>query len=51
MQSEYQKSGIVLLNNDEWLKKKKGKPFMDQNQEKKFLVNLKVFQKLLFKLK
>ena len=25
---------IVLLNNDGWLIKKKGKPFMDQNQRK-----------------
>lgn len=28
---------IVLLNNDEWLKKKKGKPFMNQNQRKEIL--------------
>ena len=28
---------ILLLNNDEWLIKKKGKPFMNQNQRKEIL--------------
>ena len=28
---------IVLLNNDDWLIKKKGKPFMNQNQRKEIL--------------
>jgi cytidyltransferase-like protein len=28
---------IVLLNNDEWLIKKKGKPFMNENQRKEIL--------------
>ena len=28
---------IVLLNNDDWLIKKKGKPFMNQKQRKKIL--------------
>ena len=31
---------VLLLNNDEWLKKKKGKPFMDQNQRKEILEGL-----------
>ena len=28
---------ILLLNNDEWLIKKKGKPFMNENQRKEIL--------------
>ena len=28
---------VVLLNNDEWLTKKKGKPFMNENQRKEIL--------------
>ena len=32
---------IVLLNNDEWLVKKKGKPFMNQNQRKEILEEFK----------
>ncbi len=32
---------VLLLNNDEWLKKKKGKPFMDQNQRKEILSEFK----------
>ena len=32
---------ILLLNNDEWLIKKKGKPFMNQNQRKEILLELK----------
>ena len=31
---------ILLLNNDEWLIKKKGKPFMNQISVKKFLKSL-----------
>ena len=32
---------IVLLNNDDWLIKKKGKPFMNQNQRKEILEEFK----------
>lgn len=32
---------VVLLNNDEWLIKKKGKPFMNQNQRKEILEEFK----------
>ncbi len=32
---------ILLLNNDEWLTKKKGKPFMNQNQRKEILEEFK----------
>ena len=32
---------ILLLNNDEWLIKKKGKPFMNQNQRKEILDQFK----------
>jgi cytidyltransferase-like protein len=32
---------ILLLNNDEWLIKKKGKPFMNQNQRKEILEEFK----------
>ena len=32
---------IVLLNNDDWLVKKKGKPFMNQNQRKEILEEFK----------
>ena len=32
---------ILLLNNDEWLTKKKGKPFMNQNQRKEILKEFK----------
>ena len=32
---------VLLLNNDEWLKKKKGKSFMDQNQRKEILSEFK----------
>ena len=32
---------ILLLNNDEWLIKKKGKPFMNQNQRKEILDEFK----------
>ena len=32
---------IVLLNNDDWLVKKKGKPFMSQNQRKEILEEFK----------
>ena len=32
---------IVLLNNDDWLIKKKGKPFMSQNQRKEILEEFK----------
>ena len=32
---------IVLLNNDEWLVKKKGKPFMNENQRKEILDEFK----------
>ena len=32
---------IVLLNNDEWLIKKKGKPFMSENQRKDILDEFK----------
>ena len=28
---------VILLNNDEWLTKKKGKPFMNENQRKEIL--------------
>ena len=32
---------VLLLNNDEWLIKKKGKPFMNQNQRKEILDEFK----------
>tara|TARA_X000000368_G_C23023838_1_gene709263 strand:+ start:225 stop:1004 length:780 start_codon:yes stop_codon:yes gene_type:complete len=32
---------VILLNNDEWLIKKKGKPFMNQNQRKEILDEFK----------
>ena len=32
---------IVLLNNDAWLIKKKGKPFMNENQRKEILEEFK----------
>ena len=32
---------IVLLNNDDWLIKKKGKPFMNENQRKEILEEFK----------
>ena len=32
---------IILLNNDNWLIKKKGKPFMNQNQRKEILEEFK----------
>ena len=32
---------IILLNNDEWLIKKKGKPFMNQDQRKEILCQFK----------
>ncbi len=35
------KKVVLLLNNDEWLTKKKGKPFMNQNQRKEILSEFK----------
>ena len=38
---------ILLLNNDEWLIKKKGKPFMNQNQRKEILSEFKSVSKVI----
>ena len=38
---------ILLLNNDEWLIKKKGKPFMNQNQRKEILDEFKSISKVI----
>ena len=38
---------IVMLNSDEWLKDKKGKPFMPFLRENKYLRTLKMLTKLL----
>lgn len=38
---------ILLLNNDEWLIKKKGKPFMNQNQRKEILNEFKSIAKVI----
>lgn len=38
---------ILLLNNDEWLTKKKGKPFMSQNQRKEILDEFKSIKKVI----
>ena len=38
---------IVLLNNDEWLIKKKGKPFMNENQRKEILSEFKSITKVI----
>ena len=38
---------VLLLNNDEWLKKKKGKPFMNQNQRKEILEEFKSISKVI----
>ena len=38
---------IVLLNNDEWLVKKKGKPFMNENQRKEILDEFKSVSKVI----
>ena len=38
---------ILLLNNDEWLTKKKGKPFMNQNQRKEILKEFKSISKVI----
>ena len=32
---------VVMLNSDEWLRKKKGKPFMPFSERKKILENIK----------
>ena len=38
---------IVLLNNDEWLIKKKGKPFMNEGQRKEILDEFKSISKVI----
>tara|TARA_B100002019_G_scaffold241579_1_gene217626 strand:+ start:287 stop:1066 length:780 start_codon:yes stop_codon:yes gene_type:complete len=38
---------ILLLNNDEWLIKKKGKPFMNQNQRKEILEEFESISKVI----
>ena len=38
---------ILLLNNDEWLEKKKGKPFMNQNQRKEILKEFKSISRVI----
>ena len=38
---------IVLLNNDEWLIKKKGKPFMNEDQRKEILDEFKSISKVI----
>ena len=38
---------ILLLNNDEWLIKKKGKPFMNQDQRKEILDEFKSISKVI----
>ena len=38
---------VLLLNNDEWLRKKKGKPFMTQNQRKEILEEFKSISKVI----
>ena len=38
---------ILLLNNDEWLTKKKGKPFMNENQRKEILDEFKSISKVI----
>ena len=38
---------ILLLNNDEWLVKKKGKPFMTENQRKEILDEFKSISKVI----
>ena len=38
---------ILLLNNDEWLIKKKGKPFMTQNQRKEILEEFESISKVI----
>ena len=38
---------VVLLNNDEWLIKKKGKPFMTQNQRKEILEEFESISKVI----
>ena len=38
---------IVLLNNDAWLVKKKGKPFMNENQRKEILSEFKSITKVI----
>ena len=41
------KKVIVLLNNDDWLIKKKGKPFMSQEQRKEILEEFKSVSKVI----
>ena len=38
---------VILLNNDEWLTKKKGKPFMNENQRKEILDEFKSIYKVI----
>ena len=38
---------VLLLNNDQWLIKKKGKPFMNQNQRKEILEEFKSISKVI----
>mgnify|MGYP006082444741 FL=1 len=42
---------IVLLNNDEWLMKKKGKPFMNEGQRKEILDEFKSISKVIIQTK
>ena len=41
------KKVIVLLNNDDWLIKKKGKPFMSQEQRKEILEEFESISKVI----
>ena len=41
MQNYYLDKVIILLNNDDWLIQKKGKPFMNQDQRKEILEQFK----------
>ena len=38
---------VLLLNNDEWLIKKKGKPFMKQDQRKEILIEFKSISRVI----
>ncbi len=38
---------VVILNNDNWLRKKKGKPFMSQDERKKILEALRVVDEVI----